>query len=136
MNPLQYIDKFYGFGQNHVTKTKIYSVKPEFMAVLDDFRRTYYFDVLQQTLVRDQISHSVLNGQKSSLISDIYLQASLNLDLLDDQDPLISIIVNVDIDQMLRVYSIKNDESQLMFHVNMNKIVDKELEISSFEFYM
>ena len=37
---------------------------------------------------------------------------------------------------MLRVYSIKNDESQLMFQVNMNKIVDKELEISSFEFFM
>jgi hypothetical protein len=56
--------------------------------------------------------------------------------LLNDQEPLISIIVNVDIDQILRAYSVKNDESQLLFKVNISKIVEKELEISSFEFYM
>ena len=46
VNPVQYIDKFYGFGQNHISKTKIYSLKPEFLPVLEDFRRTYYFDKL------------------------------------------------------------------------------------------
>lgn len=46
MNGLQYIDKFYGFGQNHISKTKIYGVKPEQMPILETFRKSYYFDKL------------------------------------------------------------------------------------------
>ena len=53
--PFQLVDKFYGFGQNLLIKSRIYPVSEhqQFLSILKEFKKNYYFRELQLILNKD-----------------------------------------------------------------------------------
>jgi len=56
VNPFGYVDKFYGYGQSLLLKTKIYPLNKDqlpMLGVINEFRKTYYKFQLQKVLEKD-----------------------------------------------------------------------------------
>jgi hypothetical protein len=129
VNAFGYVDKFYGYGQSLLIKTKVYPLSKEhqpLLGVLNDFRKTYYKFELQKVIEKDQMMLTLANGGKlahKDLVPDINVAATLRMSLaiqeaidqnkagqevesIDTDEQSLALILNVDLYSTIRLYQV------------------------------
>ena len=120
---------------------------------LNEYKKAYYKRELQELLNKDHQMQKLLTGQKvrqKDLCSDLMLAASMKMNKVykieddsefglydDESDMPLSLVLNVDIHQNIRLYVITSEQTQLLFHVNGAAVAGVQgLEISSIGFFL
>lgn len=147
-NPFGYVDKFYGFGQSLIIKSKIYNLAKDQvnqLAVLNEFRKSFYQLELQKVYGKDLMTQALVEGQKlphKDLITDMRVAATLRMSLalqeaqeegkidssFTTEEPPLALILNVDLYSTIRVYQVFNDLTELVFQFNLSELIAKEEE--------